>query len=232
MSYHRGPRIVMSGLVFALDAGTPRSYSGTGTSASDITGTASSGPSLVNGVGYTTAGSGAFVFDGTNDYISFSFSSQPATSQITVMAWVYPTQDATSGGRSRGSVWGGPGAMYLGLWPNGSTGSSAIHAGVQTSSGRPTIQTGTIVTNQWSMLTMSYNGSTTVTYLNGSVVSSVSQTGAISAGTGYQVGTYASLTDGNHNFPGYVTSARMYNRGLTAAEVTQNFNAQKDRFGL
>lgn len=232
MAFHHSPKIVTSGLVLALDPANKKSYTGSGTSATDLTRTATSGPTLNNAVGFTTAANGAFDFDGTNDYISFGYSAQPATSQITVLAWVYPDQDATDGGRTRGCAWGGPGAMYLGLWPNASAGSSAIHAGVQTASGRPTIQTGTIVTNQWSMLTMAYNGSTTTTYLNTGVVSSVSQTGNITAGTTYNVGTYSNLTDSNHNFPGFISIALMYNRALSVQEITQNFNATKSRFGL
>lgn len=225
------PNIVTDGLVYALDGANAKSYPGSGTAISDLTRTATSSV-LQNGIVYSTDNGGCFDFDGTNDKIYIPFATQPATSQITVIAWVYPDQDATNGGRTRGSVWGGPGAMYLGLWPNTSAGSSAIHAGVQTASGRPTIQTGTIYTNQWSMLAMSYNGSTTTTYLNTDVVSTASQTGNISTGTTYYVGTYADLTDSNHNFPGRIAHATMYNRGLSATEIQQNYNALKGRFGL
>ena len=231
MAFAHSPKIVTNGLVYALDAANTKSYPGSGTAAYDLTGTATSS-TLQNAVAYTAGNGGAFDFDGTNDYIGISFSSQPATSQITIIGWVYPDQDATTNGRTRGSVWGGPGAMYMGLWPNGSAGSSAIHVGVQTASGRPTIQTGTIYTNQWSMLSMAYNGSSTTTYLNTSVVSTSSQTGNILSGTGYYVGTYAGLTDSNHNFPGKIAHALMYNKALSAEEIQQNYNALKGRFGL
>ena len=122
--------------------------------------------------------------------------------------------------------------MYLGLWPNSSAGSSAIHAGVQTASGRPTIQTGTIYTNQWSMLAMSYDGSNTKTYVNGELIGTVSQTGNITSGTIYYVGTYANLGDSNHNFPGRISYATMYNRGLNTTEIQQNYNAIKSRYNL
>ena len=231
MSLHHNPRIVTSGLVFALDAGDRNSYPGSGASATDLTGT-STGVSLANSVGYTTTGIGAFNFDGTNDYISITYSSQPATSQITITAWVYPTEDATTGGRTRGAFWGGPGAMYFGLWPNGSAGSSAIHTAVQTTSGRPSTQTGTIYTNQWSYAVATYNGTNFTTYLNTEYVTQTSQTGTISSGTTYYVGTYGGLTDANHNFPGYIAHASMYSRALTFEEIQQNYEAQKSRFGL
>jgi len=213
-----GPDIVTDGLVYALDAANSKSYSGSGTSATDLTGDSTS-TTLINGVGYSSNDLGYFDFDGIDDKISVQYAAQPATSGITVIAWVYPDEDATTGGRTRGSAWGGPGAMYLGLWPNSSAGSSAIHAGVQTASGRPTIQTGTIYTNQWSMLAMSYDGSNT-------------KTGNITSGTIYYVGTYANLGDSNHNFPGRISYATMYNRGLNTTEIQQNYNAIKSRYNL
>ena len=224
-----GPDIITDGLVYALDAANSKSYSGSGTSATDLTGDSTS-TTLINGVGYSSNDLGYFDFDGIDDKINITYAAQPATSGMTVIAWVYPDEDATTGGRTRGSAWGGPGAMYLGLWPNSSAGSSAIHAAVQTASGRPGIQTGTIYTNQWSMLAMSYDGSNTKTYVNGELIGTVTQTGNITSGTTYYVGTYANLGDSNHNFPGRISYATMYNRGLTAAEIQQNYNTIKPRY--
>ena len=228
---YTGPHIVTDGLVYALDAANSKSYSGSGTSATDLTGDSTS-TTLINGVGYSSNDLGYFDFDGIDDKINIAYAAQPATSGITVIAWVYPDEDATTGGRTRGSAWGGPGAMYLGLWPNSSAGSSSLHAAVQTTSGRPGIFTGTIFTNQWSMLSMSYDGSNTKTYLNGELIATASQTGNVASGTAYHVGTYANLGDSNHNWPGRISHATMYNRGLNATEIQQNYNAIKSRYNL
>ena len=80
------------------------------------------------------------------------------------------------------------------------------------------------------MLAMSYDGSNTKTYLNGELIATVSQTGNITSGTNYYVGTYNDLGDSNHNWPGRISYSTMYNRGLTAAEIKQNYNAIKNRF--
>ena len=228
---YTGPHIITDGLVYALDAANSKSYSGSGTSATDLTGDSTS-TTLINGVVYSSNDLGYFDFDGVDDRINIAYASQPATSGVTITAWVYPDEDASWGSRTRGAAWGGPGAMYLGLWPNSSAGSSAVHAGVQTSSGRPTIQTGTIYTNQWSMLAMCYDGSNTKTYLNGELIGTVSQTGNISYNTNYNVGTYNNLGDSNHNWPGRISYAAMYNRGLNATEIQQNYNAIKSRYNL
>ena len=66
---------------------------------------------------------------------------------------------------------------------------------------------------------MSYDGSNTKTYVNGELIGTVSQTGNITSGTIYYVGTYANLGDSNHNFPGRISYATMYNRGLNTTEI-------------
>ena len=38
MGFYRGPNIVTDGLVFAVDAGSERSYPGSGTTATDLVG--------------------------------------------------------------------------------------------------------------------------------------------------------------------------------------------------
>jgi hypothetical protein len=70
MGLYRGPKIFTEGLTFALDAGTTRSYPGTGTSWTAIRG--NSVGTLYNGVGYTTAKGGGLTFDGSNDYVELN----------------------------------------------------------------------------------------------------------------------------------------------------------------
>ena len=48
-------------------------------------------------------------------------------------------------------------------------------------------------------------------------------------------GGYTSSGNTPHSFAytnGYLGCGRWYNRPLTSAEITQNFNAQRDRFGV
>ena len=69
MAYSYGPSIVKSGLVLALDAANRKSYPGSGTVWSDLSGNNITG-SLVNGPTYSSANGGSIVFDGTNDYVN------------------------------------------------------------------------------------------------------------------------------------------------------------------
>ena len=68
MGFYRGPNIVTDGLVFAVDAGSTRSYPGSGTTATSLVGSILG--TLNNGVGFSTANGGTWTFDGTDDKIN------------------------------------------------------------------------------------------------------------------------------------------------------------------
>jgi hypothetical protein len=89
--------IVSDGLVLYLDAANTRSYSGSGTSSNSLVG--GIGANLVNGVGFTSSNNGAFIFDGSNDYINFGNSSAVQQSSGTLSAWA---KASSPGGSFRG----------------------------------------------------------------------------------------------------------------------------------
>jgi len=60
------PKIVTDGLVLCLDAGNPKSYPGSGTTWTDLSGNSNNG-TLVNGVGYNGSNLGSLSFDGVDD---------------------------------------------------------------------------------------------------------------------------------------------------------------------
>ena len=63
-----GPNIVTDGLILSLDAGSKKSYPGSGTNITDLSGRNNSG-SLINGVSFTNSSIPRFELDGTNDRI-------------------------------------------------------------------------------------------------------------------------------------------------------------------
>jgi hypothetical protein len=67
MALSHSPSIVTDGLVLCLDAGNPKSYPGSGTTWTDLSGNGNNG-TLVNGVGYSGDNLGSLSFDGVNDY--------------------------------------------------------------------------------------------------------------------------------------------------------------------
>ena len=67
MGFFDGPTIVNNGLILALDAADNNSYSGSGTTWSDLSGNNNTG-TLTNGPTFGSTNGGTIVFDGTNDY--------------------------------------------------------------------------------------------------------------------------------------------------------------------
>lgn len=92
----------------------------------------------------------------------------------------------------------------------------------------------TVNTNTWYHITWRRIGSVNTMFVNGSSLGDVTDTAdtvLISNATNTGIGreTYAG---GVFRLNGYVAIAKIYNRGLSNAEVTQNFNAIRGRFGL
>ena len=73
MSLSRGPKIVTNGLVLYLDAANKKSYPGSGTTWTDLSGNNNTG-TLTNGPTFDSNNGGSIVFDGTNDYVSNTMS--------------------------------------------------------------------------------------------------------------------------------------------------------------
>jgi hypothetical protein len=224
--------IVTANLLLHLDSSKPTSYRG-GNIWYDISSQCAHGI-FVNGPTYspTESSGGAVTFDGTNDYVRISTLNTLPTSQITCEAWIKPTR-AVSTGTVRGGVISATNTMYLGIFNSADGGSThSLHWANTTNSSRPTSADGQIPNNVWTYIAGTWDGVTSRAYINGTSVWSAAQTGTIDAAT-YVVGTYGSgLTDGLHNFQGQIAVARMYSTNLSSAQILQNYNAQKYRFGL
>ena len=63
-----GPIEATDGLIVHLDGGNSRSYAGSGTSISSLSGLGNTGI-LINGPTFSSSNGGQIIFDGTNDYI-------------------------------------------------------------------------------------------------------------------------------------------------------------------
>jgi hypothetical protein len=116
MAVYSSPSIPLEGLVFSIDAGNIKSYSGSGTNVLDpinnLTGV------MNNGVGFSTSISGYFSFDGTDDRISYPLNTVYDISQsITIEAFIRPTNYPTTGGG--GMIITKVSSYYLELASNG-----------------------------------------------------------------------------------------------------------------
>lgn len=250
-----GPTVVTDGLVLWLDSGNYASYQDSGyyydcgygcqyyssnpgctlcnTQWKDMSGLGNDGV-LTNGPAVSYGGDGGvMVFDGVNDFVIIpTFNSGPS-SQITTEAWIKPTKSSVGTVTQRGGAISSSSSMYLGIIDSVDGGSTfALHWANQTSSSRLYNWNGSIPNNAWTHITGTYDGSTSRAYINGVQVDAWAQTGTVTAGT-YYVGTYGgATTDGVHNFKGNIAVARIYNKSLSVAEVVQNYNNGRQRFGV
>jgi len=233
------PRIVSSGLVLALDAGNSKSYPGSGTTWTDLSGSGNIG-TLTNGPTYSSANGGSIGFDGTNDYVSFSNSSSLQFLNrlpYTLEAWVYPTRNPGLNNytgifdREDSSVGSRDGYDLLFLGSSGTDTTFYIErftTGAQTSIGGVVLNQSVSV-NNWHHIVGTYDGTTLSLYRNGSSAGTPGTT------TGNITNSSKTLTlgvRGGQYFDGRISNAKIYNRALSAAEVSQNFNATRGRYGI
>ena len=216
------PRIVTNNLTSYLDAGNPRSYSGSGITVNGLVG--GIGGTLVNGIGFSSSNSGTFVLDGTNDYINGDTTSNNFTGDLSAEIWFNLSATANDWVRVIGK--GDISNRTFGFWYNTFDsvflyqryGASSIVSGVYSIS---------IQTNTWYHVIVTSSGSTHKIYLNGVDVQTQTGSGPFYSSSstlkvGYgEIHTY-------HN--GRIGLYRIYNRALTAQEVLQNYNATKMRY--
>lgn len=221
MSVRYNPRTITDGLVLALDAGNVKSYPGSGTTWTDLSGRRNNG-TLTNGPTYSSANGGSIVFDGTNDFVDCGNSSNLQITVGTITAW-FNANNGNSGYNgivAKQLAWGlfvKDNVLIAYDWGNGVDRSTGI-----------TVGNGT-----WNFVTMSFTetvgtpSNNAIIYLNGNAV--LTTTVRHSNNT---VSLQIADANANQNFGGNIAQVSVYNRALTAAEVQQNFNALRGRFGI
>ena len=231
------PRIVTNGLVLCLDAGNRRSYPGSGTTWTDLSTNARTG-TLTNGPTFSSSNGGSIVFDGVNDFIEFGDVLDLGTNDMTINIWARPTSSADSYLLSKTAA-----ATQNYRYSVGIVGSK-ISPFFQGNVGADITPSGstTIVTNTWYMFTYVFTRSSSITmYVNG-VLETLTGSATISQWNGldfqsinpFRVGTYTSGDNVGVTSPfaGNISSVQMYFRSLSAAEIRQNFNATRGRYGI
>jgi len=219
LAIHYNSKISTDGLVLCLDAANTKSYPGSGTTLIDLTGNGNSG-TLTNGPTYNSANGGSIVFDGVDDKVSTNYKPSGARSYF---IWVKYNSLTHSSGYQLSGTQEVNAYTYIGI-KNG--GGIYYYAGASTTGGN----IGNPVTvNTWVNLGFALfpDGSRRV-YKNGIEIHY--NTGGLggTATAEFSVGCISN----SYNVNGNIAQVSIYNRALPAAEVSQNFNALKSRFGL
>jgi len=211
------PSIITNGLVLCLDAANRKSYPGSGTTWTDLSGFSKNG-TLVNGVGYSGSNLGSLVFDGVDDYITIS--QRETSSAFTYEAFLMPTNV------SKDQMYVGTitDAFYIRI-----TGSKAFLS--VTAAGQRTLTHDTTLENNKVYHIVSiYNGVQLKIYVNNVLTSGSVINASMTSWGADRIGRWRDADQ--RSFVGNIYTLRAYNRELTAQEIQQNYNALKGRFGL
>lgn len=212
--------IVTSGLTLCLDAGFTPSYTSSGTTWYDLSYNGLNN-TLFNGPTFSSSNGGGVVYDGTDDYSHVGSSTiLDITGNVTVCSWVYPTSFANQGNivskngnaayrmrfQTAGTFW---------MYANGNQITSPLSYTV----------------NNWYHAVGVFSSTGLRMYINGSLVQSNASAfnPNYTSASNFYIG---SLNTTLERFKGTISVINVYNRALSAAEVLQNYNAQKSRFGL
>ena len=215
--------VVTTGLQLYLDAGNASSYPGSGTTWTDLSGNNLTG-TLTNGPTYSATNGGSIVFDGSNDYVQ-------CLGSLTVTAATFVTWIKRNGSQGQ----------YDGILFSRGTNTTGMNFQTSNQLGYHWNDAGntynwqsglTIPAATWCMIAVSVTSTAATAYL--------CQTGGTTTATNTVNHSSSLLNDikiaqddaGGRFFNGNIAISQLYNRALSATEITQNYNATKTRFGL
>ena len=240
MALHHNPRIITSGLVLALDAKNPKSYSGTGNTWYDISGKGNHATKNGNAANPTWNSAGYFTFaasDGSTGANNIFTVTNSATltdlSNITIQficametktpvgsdyGWMCIVTKGEEGNQRPGtSVHQDPGLRYYHIETPGGVNSSA-----------DLFTNADYTGDKWNIFqTRVSSVSGTQGWLNGVQVST-----AGGGTTGNTSPIYIGSNGYFELFKGKFASLYIYNRALSDSELVQNYQALRTRFGI
>ena len=219
----------------------------------DLSGNSNNG-TLTNGPLFDSGNKGSILFDGSDDTITTNLplTNFPSYSSFTFETWVkitaYPAVLAANGygvtyqtGVLMGATYYCGAALYW--YGNASGNAFTLYGFIRGADAYRSTSGYNFSLNQWYHCVMVNNAAlgTLTLFINGSLYSSTS-TATLPydntlTSTAGNIGISKSQIDGGGTanykaFGGQMASARIYNRALTNAEITQNYEATRTRFGL
>jgi len=228
--FHRGLHIVRDGLVLALDAASPRSYPGSGTTWKDLLNSGENG-TLTNGPTFDSGNNGSIVLDGVDDYVQVmsdgfgTFNLQEFSLDMWFNVDILQNYNVlfSYDNVSHSNPYY---ALHIRTNSNGSIGYYYNINGGSSFAGAVSAA-GVISANTWHNVCVTSASGLKQVFVDGGLVKQ----------KGHGTVTYYNqeVWIGRSNFStgytdGKVAAVKYYNRELTDAEILQNYNALKPRF--
>lgn len=222
-------QLVTSGLVLLFDPAIEASYSGSGTTLSDISGNANNG-TLVNSPTYSSLNGGKLTFNGSTNYITTAYSASLGES-LSFGCWCRPT----AAGLANGSDLIGKGyatTAPFASWGVDFTSAREFRFFVSDSTTLGNVSSAAQTLNNWYYIFATYNNKLLNCYINGSQVATRTSTNTILYNSNtVSVGANPLSLAGSY-WTGDIAQIQLYNRNLSQSEITQNFNALRNRYGI
>jgi hypothetical protein len=215
--------IITNGLILNLDAGYTPSYPRTGTTWYDLAYSGNNG-TLTNGPTYNSSNGGSIVFDGVDDFVQCTGSL--TLTSATFVSWI----------KRNGNQTQYDGILFSrGTNTTGMNFFSSNQLGYHWNDAVPTYiwASGLIIPDlTWCMIAVSVTSTSATAYLCQASGITTSTNTTSHASTVLNDIKIAQDDAGSRFFNGNIAISQLYNRALSLTEITQNFNAQKARFGL
>lgn len=179
---------------------------------------------LTNGPTFSGDSGGSIVFDGTNDWASFGTNSlyNVGTGDFSVFCWIKSNNKAdyqTIFSLDNSAT--GNGILFytnitngvLRTWIGGSVYNGSID----------------ICDNLWKYVGVTRSSGTVTHYINSVSNGSYTASGSVTANQNLRLGSY---NGSGYLFNGSISNVVMFNRALSADEISQNFAATRSRYGI
>ena len=232
-NYYQAP-IVTDGLVLALDAGNLVSYENGAATTYNLAGTETG--TLTNGVGFDNSNGGSWEFDGVDDKIVNPVSNSFNMHCLEIIFKPHKPiirNTAPDGGAYSllgvGTTVGNNNGINVYEWTSGMTNETVS---IWSHDGFATGITADISLD-FHIMSFNWNGSTYDIWLDGVKQNTIQRTPGHAQLITNVTEVIAGWNRGyNYYHKGNIAYVKAYNRSLSDNEVTQNFNAQRNRFGI
>lgn len=220
--------VVTDGLQLYLDAGNSSSYPGTGTTWTDLSGN-SRNATLTGGPTYSSADGGSFYFSGPN---SGQYAQMSGTisnlSAGTLFAFAKRDGDLRNYNSIMFQRGSGQNATGLNTGPGPNNGTCL---GYHWNNAFGNLTNLNFPNATWCATALTVTSSTLVGYILSPSQTTQTVSGSFGAAGFADLEVAGAQTFADRYFKGNISVAMIYNRALSASEITQNFNAFKARYG-
>lgn len=219
--------IIHQGLVLNIDIDNPYSYAGAGTTVYDTSPTALTW--TATNTTYNPSPIKYLSYNGSNSSLVSSTSTAYDSQTITMECWCYPNSLNQLGFLfEKGAV----NSQYSMFFSTTNVFYFRTIGGTINNQDLTFTTTTYLTVSAWNHIVCTYNGSAKTIYVNGTQVATVAASGTLQTGqTNQYIGKYGAAGD-NYPFNGRIAESRVYNIALTAAQVLQNYNATRTKYGL